>query len=371
MSENLAHPRHAPPIAAGPGWSGHGSRAQAVTAFSAQGLATQGAATHGPAAHGPATPGLATPGLATLGVGLAHLAGPETAVLALLPATASRAPATAHLGGLRLAALRLLAEEHVALHGGVLLPLGTPPQALLIRTPRDHAEALDSRLRLLLGEDAVASFDLPERAEALSERLAAERGEPEPGFAVALTAPREPLLRVAPALTRETLQTTLAALDALPPGPPPLLALPLACLRDEAFLGFAARHRRRVGANGAGLVAAVPLADLLAAPEAARRAAAALAHAGHRLGAALHPQALRLFDPSTIPASLLVTPWDSAWQRHDTALARAGAGRVLAMGVDSAAAVSTCRAAGIGAVAGRAAARLLAAPPTGAGPLAA
>jgi hypothetical protein len=341
VSENLAHPRHAPLLQAGSG-------------LASAGLANAGLANAGLASAGLA--GLGLPGWGLSGWGLAQAAGPETAILAT-PSAASHAAAP------RFAALRLLAEEHVAAHGGSVRPLGTPPQALLVRTARDQAEALDARLRLLLGEDAVASFDLPEQAETLSERLTAERAAPEPGFAVSLASPSRPLLRLAPPLVHETLAAALAALDALPPAPPPLLALPLAALRDDAFLRFAARHRRRAGAGRDGLVAAVPLADLLASAHAAGRAAAALAHAGHRLAAALPPQALRLFDLSTIPVSLLVTPWDPAWECDDPALSRAGAARVLATGVDSAAAISACRAAGIGAVAGRAAARLLAANP--------
>ena len=338
VSENLAQRRHALPPPAVTGRSGHGSPA-------------------------PGMPGLGLSILGAMGWGLNQLAGMETAIL-VIPHTAGHQaavvpPATRQ----RLAALRLLAEEHVAAHGGVLRPLANPPEALLVRTARDHAEMLDTRLRLLLGEDAVASFDLPEQTEALSERLASERRAPDPGWAVALTTPARTLLRLSPPLTRETLATALADLDTSPTGPPPLLALPLAALRDEAFLRFAASHRRRAGASAEGLVAAVPLADLLAAPDAARRAAAALAHAGHRLGATLQPQALRLFDPSTIPASLLVTPWDPGWHRDDPALLRARPARVLATGVDSAAAVSACRAAGIGAIAGRAAARLLGAHP--------
>ena len=62
-----------------------------------------------------------------------------------------------------------------------------------------------------------------------------------------------------------------------------------------------------------------------------------------------------------IGAALLVAPWDPSWHRNDTALRRAGAARLLATGVDSAAALSACRAAWIGAITGRAAARLLAA----------
>ena len=317
VSENLAHPRHAP-LSASPGAPGWG---------------------------------------------VIQPAGAQTAILA----ASLQLIATP-----RLAALRLLAEEHVAAHGGTLRPLGKPPHALLVRTARDHAEALDARLRLLLGEDAVASFDLPEEADALSEcvaervapkhlapkRLADERHGPEPGFAVALSSPLRPLLRLPPPFARETLAAALAELDAEPPDPPPLLALPLAALRDDAFLRFAARHRRRAGTDAGGLVAAVPLAELLAVPEAARRAQAALAHAGHRLAVALPPHALRLFDPSSIPASLLVTPWDPAWQRDDPALLRAGPARVLATGVDSPAALTACRTAGIGAIAGRATAHL-------------
>jgi hypothetical protein len=343
VSENLAHPRHATPLPAGPGLPG--------SALVSAGMASAGLA------------GLGLPGWGLSGWGLAQVAGPETAILAS-PNTASQAAAP------RFAALRLLAEEHVAAHGGSVRPLGTPPQALLVRTTRDQAEALDSRLRLLLGEDAVASFDLPEQADALSEHLTAERTAPDPGFAVSLAAPSRPLLRLTPPVARETLAAALAALETLPPAPPPLLTLPLAALRDDAFLRFAARHRRRAGADQGGLVAAVPLADLLTSAHAAGRAAAALAHAGHRLAAAMPPQALRLFDPSAIPASLLVTPWDPTWQCHDTALLRAGAARVLATGVDSAAAVSACRAAGIGAVAGRATARLLGPEPLAGNPIA-
>ncbi len=196
-------------------------------------------------------------------------------------------------------------------------------------------------------------------AEALSERLAAERHGTEPGFAVALAAPSRPLLRLVAPLGHETLDATLAGLEALPAAPPPLLSLPLAALHDDAFLRFAARHRRRAGMQAQGLVAAIPFAELLAAPDTARRAAAALAHAGHRLAAALPAQALRLFDPSTMSVSLLVVPWDPAWQRGDAALLRATPARMLATGVDSVASLSACRAAGIGAVAGRATARLL------------
>lgn len=266
-----------------------------------------------------------------------------------------------------LAALRVLTEEHIAVHGGLLRPLGPPHGAILIRTAREHVEALDAGLCLLLGEGAVARFDLPERADALSERLAADP-RPAPAFAVALAAVARPLLRLAPAfhpeaLDPEALAAVLATLDGEAPEPPPLLTLRLACLRDEAFLRFAARHRRRAGRDGAGLVAAVPLADLLAQPEAARRAAAALAHANHRLGAALPAHAWRLFDPRALPASLLVTPWDPLWHADEPALARAEPARILATGVDSAAALAACRAAGIGAVAGAAATRLLRAGP--------
>lgn len=322
VSENLALPRHAPAFLAGVGGVGSG--------WASSGWPAAGAAFSA----------------------VANLAGPETAIVA-----------SSHgITAARLAALRLLADEHVATHGGALRLLVAPAPALLIRTARDHAEALDARLRLLLGEDAVTSFDVPEQAEALSEHLASER-RAEPGFALSLAAPTRPLLRLAPPLEAATLDAILAELDAAPNAPPPLLTLPLTSLRDDAFLRFAARHRRRAGTDAEGLVAAVPLAELLAAPDAARRAAAALAHAGHRLAAALQPQALRLFDPSTTPASLLVTPWDPAWQRDDPALGRAGPARVLATGVDTAAAVSACRAAGIGAIAGRAAARLLATDP--------
>lgn len=358
MPKNLAHSRHAPPSPTRRGWARDGLGAQ--FSLSHRGQAPQGAGAQA----------LAALARTPIGWGLAHSAGPETAVLAMPSLAAHHTAATPHFHRLRLAALRQLAEEHLAAHGGLLRPLASPPQALIIRTARDHAEALDNRLRLLLGEDAIASFDLPERTEALSERLAAECSEREPGFAVSLAAPRHRLLRLAPALTRDTLEKALAELDAWPLFPPPLLTLPLAALRDDAFLRFAARHRRRAGPRGEGLVAAVPLADLFAAPDVARRAAAALAHAGHRLAAALQPQALRLFDPTTVPASLLVTPWDPAWQRDDPALVRAGAERVLAMGVDSAAAISTCRAAGVGTVAGRAAARLLAMRQADAAPLA-
>ncbi|MDE2334975.1 MAG: hypothetical protein KGK10_10600 [Rhodospirillales bacterium] len=334
MSENLAPPRPAP-RPTGSGWPAHTT--------SVPGIAGHGVSKA--ASLGLSSPGWGQP---------PHRAAAETAILA-----APEINDHAILAGSRGAALRLLAEEHVAVHGGALRPLAHPSQAWLIRTAREHAEGLDARLRLLLGEHAVASFDLPEQAEALSERLAGERHVTEPGFAVALDAPSRPWLRLVAPPAGEALDATLSQLDPLPAVPPPLLHLPLAALHDEAFLRFAARHRRRAGTDAPGLVATIPFAELLAAPDAARRAAAALAHAGHRLAAALPPQALRLFDPSTIAASLLVLPWDPAWQPGDASLRRAGPARVIATGVDGVAALSSCRAAGIGAVAGRMAARLL------------